>query len=225
MLPLMQPPILVFLCHKSATTDSNKISLRLILSYVTVQNGTIKITAPSQQPSSKVQFFRDALVLLSCTVCNEFILLSSCSSGAGVAGVAGRGSSGAGHGGNGGVGSHQVRVGAAIGDLYEPDLFGCKGGGNGGLGGGKMKLVVNGTMKIDGTVSCIGQTGSTAYSGGGSGGSIWIVTNLMRGYGQIQVRKLTFISMRAFLQIAVMIVLIVHLVLSLAFYSQVKYTD
>ena len=143
---------------------------------------------------------QNTLVLLPCTVCNEFILLSSCSSGAGVAGVAGRGSSGAGHGGNGGVGSHQVRVGAAIGDLYEPDLFGCKGGGNGGLGGGKMKLVVNGTMKIDGTVSCSGQTGSTAYSGGGSGGSIWIVTNVMRGYGQIQVRKLTSVSMRAFLQ-------------------------
>ena len=129
-------------------------------------------------------------------ICNEFTLLSSCSLGAGITGVAGGGSSGAGHGGNGGVGSHQVRVGAAIGDLYEPELFGCKGGGNGGLGGGKIKLVVNGTMKIDGIVSCNGQTGSTAYSGGGSGGSIWIVTNLMRGYGQFQVRKFASFSMR-----------------------------
>ena len=214
MLSLMQPPILLFLCHKSATTDSNKVSNSIFIPIQLLHSGH----------TNKVRFFRDTLVLLAGTVCNEFILLSSCSSGAGVAGVAGRGSSGAGHGGNGGAGSHQVRVGAAIGDLYEPELFGCKGGGNGGLGGGKMKLVVNGTMKIDGTVSCNGQTGSTAYSGGGSGGSIWIVTNQMRGYGQIQVRKLTSLSIRVFLEMAVLIMLIVHLALSSVFYSQVEYT-
>lgn len=113
-------------------------------------------------------------------------------------------------------------MGAAIGDLYEPDLFGCKGGGNGGLGGGKIKLVVNGTMNIDGIVSCNGQTGSTAYSGGGSGGSIWIVTNLMRGYGQIQVRKLSSLSIRGLLKMAVLIML-VYLILSLLFYYQIEH--
>ena len=114
----------------------------------------------------------------------------SCTDGSGITGTNNRGSSGAGHGGNGGVGSQQARVGAAFGNLYEPKLFGCRGGGNGGFGGGKLKITVNNTMKIDGLISCNGAHGSSAYSGGGSGGSIWIEANLIRGYGQIQVGSL-----------------------------------
>ena len=114
----------------------------------------------------------------------------ACTDGSGIAGTSSRGSSGAGHGGNGGIGTQQARVGAAYGDLYEPKLFGCRGGGNGGFGGGKMKVTVNNTMKVDGVISCNGVSGTSAYSGGGSGGSIWIEANLIRGYGQIQVSLL-----------------------------------
>ena len=42
-------------------------------------------------------------------------------------------------------------------------------------------------MKVDGVISCNGEPGLNSYSGGGSGGSIWITANMMRGYGQIQV--------------------------------------
>ena len=39
-----------------------------------------------------------------------------------------------------------------------------------------------------------GATGSNGYSGGGSGGSIWIESNLIRGYGKIQVLSLASLS-------------------------------
>ena len=104
-----------------------------------------------------------------------------------MAGTSGQGSSGAGHGGNGGLGTQQSRVGAAYGNLYEPKLFGCRGGGSGGFGGGRLKIWANHTMQVDGVISCNGESGSNAHSGGGSGGSVWIEANLIRGYGKIQV--------------------------------------
>ena len=107
-----------------------------------------------------------------------------CAAGAGI--VSSDGSSGAGHGGNGGRGRHQSRVGLAYGHLYEPEHFGCRGGGSGGLGGGIIRMSVTGTLQIDGTISCNGGSGQEDRSGGGSGGSIWIDTKLIKGYGTVQ---------------------------------------
>ena len=108
----------------------------------------------------------------------------SCTAGAGI--VSSDGSSGAGHGGNGGRGRGQSRVGIAYGHVYEPEHFGCRGGGSGGLGGGIIRMSVNGTLQIDGTISCNGASGQQDRSGGGSGGSIWIDANLIKGYGKVQ---------------------------------------
>ena len=116
-----------------------------------------------------------------------YVFYFRCHSGSGLPGTNGQGSSGAGHGGNGGSGQNQGRVGSAFGNVYEPTDFGCKGGGNGGLGGGKLKVFVNNTLQIDGEISCNGQQGHTSYSGGGSGGSIWISSRTIKGYGSIQV--------------------------------------
>jgi hypothetical protein len=93
------------------------------------------------------------------------------------------GSSGAGHGGTGGMGTNQNRVGTPYGNLYEPTDFGCLGGGlNGfGLGGGIIKMIVLNKLKVDGTVTCSGASGEAIASGGGSGGSLWIETNIMQG--------------------------------------------
>ena len=107
-----------------------------------------------------------------------------CAAGAGI--VSSDGSSGAGHGGNGGRGRHQSRVGLAYGHLYEPEHFGCRGGGSGGLGGSIIRMSVTGTLQIDGTISCNGGSGQEDRSGGGSGGSIWIDTKLIKGYGTVQ---------------------------------------
>lgn len=113
-----------------------------------------------------------------------FYIYFSCTAGAGIA--SSDGSSGAGHGGNGGRGKRQTQVGVAYGHLYEPQHFGCRGGGSGGLGGGIIRMSVNGTLQIDGTISCNGANGQQDRSGGGSGGSIWIETDLMKGYGTVQ---------------------------------------
>lgn len=117
---------------------------------------------------------------------NKTIFFPSCSVGAGRAGINGGGSSGAGHGGNGGTGQNQLRVGTAYGHVFEPQHFGCQGGGNGGLGGGVIKMKVSNKLKIDGSVIASGAAGQQSYSGGGSGGSVWIETNLIQGYGRVQ---------------------------------------
>jgi hypothetical protein len=46
---------------------------------------------------------------------------------------------------------------------------------SGGRGGGVIKLLVNKTLHIDGTLTVNGEQRNT-YTGGGSGGSIWIDT-------------------------------------------------
>ena len=114
------------------------------------------------------------------------IFTFSCPAGNGNAGINGGGSSGAGHGGNGGTGQNQPRVGIAYGHVFEPQHFGCQGGGNGGLGGGVIKMKVGGKLKIDGSIIASGAAGQQSFSGGGSGGSVWIETNLIQGYGLVQ---------------------------------------
>ena len=92
------------------------------------------------------------------------------------------GSSGAGHGGTGGVGSNQNRVGTPYGNLYEPSDLGCRGGGSQtGLGGGIIKMKISNKLKVDGTITCSGSLGEGVASGGGSGGSLWIETDIMQG--------------------------------------------
>ncbi|XP_038052472.1 uncharacterized protein LOC119725183 [Patiria miniata] len=110
------------------------------------------------------------------------------SDGAGKSGSGNNGGSGAGHGGRGGRSSHQRKTGAAFGHVFEPSHLGCKGGGpNGGRGGGKMVLNIAETLKVDGEVSADGESATGYGNGGGSGGSIWINTNHMQGYGRVTV--------------------------------------
>ena len=47
-------------------------------------------------------------------------------------------------------------------------------------------MSVTETLQIDGTISCNGGSGQQDRSGGGSGGSIWIDTKLIKGYGTVQ---------------------------------------
>jgi hypothetical protein len=45
--------------------------------------------------------------------------------------------------------------------------------------------VLIGDLHLDGQITANGEEGKAVYVGGGSGGSIWIYTNLIRGYGRI----------------------------------------
>jgi hypothetical protein len=94
-------------------------------------------------------------------------------------------------GGYGGLGasSGPYSGGSAYGSFTSPVNLGSGGGayvGNtAGAGGGCIRLIVNGTLTIGGTISANGGSGSVA-SGGGSGGSIWITaTSNIEGFGQI----------------------------------------
>ncbi|HVM50114.1 MAG TPA: carboxypeptidase-like regulatory domain-containing protein [Candidatus Acidoferrum sp.] len=97
--------------------------------------------------------------------------------------------SGGGQGGTGGQSASLASGGFANDSLQQPTYLGSGGGsgsgGLGGTGGGSIKLVVGGTLRVDGTVSANGSTGLNERSGGGSGGSVWLSAQTFAGNGLI----------------------------------------
>ena len=103
--------------------------------------------------------------------------------GGGASSGMGRGR-GAGHGGAGGGSGG----GQPYGSLSAPVALGSGGGGgynsaSGGHGGGAIKLVVGGTLTINGTITADGGNGGKHVygAGGGSGGSIFITADTLTG--------------------------------------------
>ena len=107
------------------------------------------------------------------------------------------GAGGAGHGGRGGEGHDPEGAsgGGGYGSVYDPVSLGS-GGGNryyddppqcGGAGGGAIRVVVSDLLRVDGYVSANGMDGLAGDRGcgGGSGGSIWIETDVLTGTGNI----------------------------------------
>jgi hypothetical protein len=100
---------------------------------------------------------------------------------------------GGGHGGYGGL--HQSPRGGVYDSVLSPVRSGAAGGNSsgatlpqiGGLGGGALQLNVNGTLRIDGSVSANGLDGDS-MSGGGSGGSLWLSIGTLSGSGTITAR-------------------------------------
>jgi hypothetical protein len=107
--------------------------------------------------------------------------------------VCGIGSSGAGHGGTGGVGLGQkVEVGPAYGNFSWPKSFGSRGGARyypfvGGAGGGRLHVIANESLRLDGEMSARGGDWVSVESGGGSGGSILIEAATFDGHGSVDV--------------------------------------
>lgn len=85
---------------------------------------------------------------------------------------------GAGHGGVGG--GHSTIAGDSYGSLYNPIDAGSRPRSTGGKGGGKVYLKAGLSVINDGEISV---NGSSSTLGGGSGGSIWIETYHIEGYG------------------------------------------
>jgi hypothetical protein len=65
--------------------------------------------------------------------------------------------------------------------------MGSGGSDQGGAGGGAIKLTVNGTLRLNGSINALGNTGSCGNGGGGSGGGVWLEANTMTGAGTISV--------------------------------------
>ncbi|KAK3576663.1 hypothetical protein CHS0354_004948 [Potamilus streckersoni] len=94
---------------------------------------------------------------------------------------------GAGHGGyGGGANLHNYTQGKPYGSYKTPHDTGSSGGGTaGGLGGGIITLNVAQSLHCDGVISSLGGDATENNSGGGSGGSIYIVTTNFSGHGLI----------------------------------------
>ena len=108
-------------------------------------------------------------------------------------------SAGAGYGGKGGDANSgfwgSPKGGSSYGSALNPVDFGSGGGGGilAGSGGGAIKLIISDTLTINGIISSSGQnssyaicgSGYTCGKGSGSGGSIWITTNIIKGSGSL----------------------------------------
>jgi hypothetical protein len=110
--------------------------------------------------------------------------------GAGVANV--NGGTGAGHGGSGGKARLEPRTGEPYGDIYQPYAFGSSGGSgptpdqeHGGRGGGILWINVTDTIQLDGEITSNGGDAEAPYSGGGSGGAIWLHCRTIKGTGNM----------------------------------------
>lgn len=113
--------------------------------------------------------------------------------GKGPGGGAGGGGTGGGGGGHGGIGGAGVQGvgGNAYGFNAEPTTLGSGGGrgdeGEGtGHGGGAVKLTVIDTLTLNGRISANGGNGSLNDVGGGAGGSLWVTTRRLEGFGMFQ---------------------------------------
>lgn len=107
----------------------------------------------------------------------------------------GHGGGGGGYGGEGGEGTTKEE-GVFYGDATTPTFFGSSGGGvatttgHGGNGGGVVHLELTGTLTQNGKITANGGDGNYVatgrVSGGGSGGSIYIVTAGIAGSGTFE---------------------------------------
>ncbi len=98
------------------------------------------------------------------------------------AGVRNSWAGGGGHGGMGGTAN--ASGGSAYGSLTQPIELGSGGSDSGNPGGGAIKLIVSGTLLVDGLITA--NAVHLANHGGGAGGSIWIKTGTLAGAGIIQ---------------------------------------
>jgi hypothetical protein len=89
---------------------------------------------------------------------------------------------GAGYGSYGGYGYGQGVP--SYGSYSQPTDLGS--GGGGAPAGGALKLTIDNDFSFDGTVSVNGGGGYGCHQQGSSGGSIWIVTNVLKGSGLLR---------------------------------------
>ena len=120
--------------------------------------------------------------------------------GAGGSGDTIRAGGGAGYGGSGGS-SYYAPGGSPYGSISEPSDLGSGGGhgrgtqwATGGAGGGAIRLMVGGTLSVDGALTANGKNGTgrggffDSASGGGSGGSIYVTAGMLTGSGVISAK-------------------------------------
>ena len=97
--------------------------------------------------------------------------------------------SGASHGGLGGWSRTSAGPTPQYGSMLEPTLLGSQGGsangGPGTAGGGAIRLTVEGTLTVEGSLNANGASAPPDNAGGGAGGSIWLTVGTLTGNGAI----------------------------------------
>jgi hypothetical protein len=102
---------------------------------------------------------------------------------------------GGGYGGPGGKGATAGSTGGPVYDEaytnapYRPGSGGAGGDTStrvGGAGGGYIRLDIDGTAEIAGTISANGANDTTGFAGGGSGGGIYIACRILQGGGTVR---------------------------------------
>jgi len=98
-----------------------------------------------------------------------------------------------GHGGGGGYGGAggAAYAGGTYGSPFEPVDLGSGGalnadaspGGRGGNGGGAIRLIVAGSVTLNGTITANGENGQGGEQGAGAGGSLWVSCGTLAGSG------------------------------------------
>lgn len=96
-------------------------------------------------------------------------------------------SCGGSYGGLAGRGKNSTDIQPVYGSITNPADLGSGGNDyvNSGPGGGAIKLNIANLLTLDGAVSANGQTNIGIYGGGGSGGSVWIITKNITGTGTV----------------------------------------
>ncbi|XP_077861760.1 LOW QUALITY PROTEIN: uncharacterized protein LOC100369350 [Saccoglossus kowalevskii] len=106
------------------------------------------------------------------------------------------GAGGGGHasfGGDGYTNTNQSDIAGGIyfGTIYQPTERGGTGGrgtngDDGGRGGGFIKMIIGGTLYLDGNIKSDGGDGmSESRGGGGAGGSVWLDSAVIEGHGTV----------------------------------------
>jgi hypothetical protein len=108
--------------------------------------------------------------------------------GAGVSTALNECAGGGGHGGSGGSGL-SVLGGGTYGSFSQPTDLGSGGGASssfaGKRGGGAARVIVGGTLTVNGEIAADGQAYDGTPGGGGSGGSVWVTAGAVTGSGTI----------------------------------------
>ncbi|HLO41834.1 MAG TPA: immunoglobulin domain-containing protein, partial [Phycisphaerales bacterium] len=111
------------------------------------------------------------------------------------AGSIGTWAGGGGYGGAGRASGNGAPGGLTYGLASYPDELGSGGGNDtnvsgstGGAGGGKVKLIVGGTLTVQGTLSADGAPQISHEGGAGSGGSVYVQASRIEGAGQVTAR-------------------------------------
>jgi hypothetical protein len=191
--PIPSTPVYGLTTTGGALVEPPSFGVNIILDNLNVaSNAVIRPAGPLMGLSLTV--LGNALVATngSISVDGEGYYQSNMGPGAGAVATNGDGSGG-GYGGMGGPSAGGAPGGMTNGSPQQPTSAGSAGGAiyyymdsTLSPGGGVISLDVGGTLTVNGTISANGEAGLFPGSGGGAGGSIWLVAGALGGQGVIR---------------------------------------